>query len=228
MGLDMYLYEVSESGREPGFSINKKDRLSFDDEVLLSEAEYNTLPEEYKKHFVKGTETSTLMLIEQVATDIFKGNEHTLDKIKKTGSIYSKGEICLLYRINKDYVEIEVPKGRQVLDDTKDVTVAYEFESDDHETYKLSIIFRENVEDGMRNYKSKYVAERVDEVYSCIMDEVDYQRKGLNDTGWTLLPENCSYCGDRTVIENLCNRGGLSMSFLRNWEDGKTLFCAWW
>lgn len=228
MGLDMYLYEVRESGREPGFSINKSDRFRFEDEVLLSETEYNALPNEYKKHFVKGTETSTLMLIEQVATDIFKGNEHTLDKIIKVGSKYSKDEIHLFYRINKDFVEIEVPKGRQVLDDTKDVTVAYEFESDNNETYKLSIIFRENVEDGMRNYKSKYVAERVDEVYSCMMDEIDYQRKGLNDTGWTLLPENCSYCGDRNVIENLCNKGGLSMSFLENWEDGKTLFCAWW
>lgn len=228
MGLDMYLYEVRESGREPGFSINKKDRLSFDGEVLLSETEYNTLPEEYKKHLVKGTETSTLILIGQIATDIFKGNEHTLDNIIKVGSKHSKDETYLYHRINKDFVEMEVPKGRQVLDDTKDITVAYEFESDDSETYKLSIIFRENVEDGIQNYKGKYVAERVDEVYSCMMDEIDYQRKGLNDIGWTLLPENCSYCGDRTVIENLCNRGGLSMSFLNNWEDGKTLFCAWW
>lgn len=227
MGLDMYLYAVGESGREPGFAITKQDSYNCEDEVLLPEVEYNALPEEYKKYFVKGTETSIVMLIHQALTDIFNGNEDIVDEVQKVGSRHTKNEICLYYRINKDSVKIEVPEEQRLLDDTKDVTVAYEFELDKDETYKLTLIYRENVEDGMQNYTGKYVAERVDEVYSCIMTEIEYQRKGLDDNGWAALPENCTYCADKSVVKALC-KGGLSRKFLRSWVDGETLFYAWW
>lgn len=44
--------------------------------------------------------------------------------------------------------------------------------------------------------------------------EVDYQRKGLNDRGWELLPDNCTYCTDESIVELLVDEGNLSESFL--------------
>lgn len=62
----------------------------------------------------------------------------------------------------------------------------------------------------------------------CVMDEVAYQRKGLNDEGWQLLPENCEYCDEKPRIEKLCEVGGLSEEFLEEWVDNETVFYAWW
>lgn len=59
-------------------------------------------------------------------------------------------------------------------------------------------------------------------------EEIDYQRKGLNERGWELLPENCTYCMDKVVIEQLVEEGNLSESFLENWVDGETALMAWW
>lgn len=61
-----------------------------------------------------------------------------------------------------------------------------------------------------------------------VSEEVDYQRKGLNEEGWDLLPENCEACDDFKVVEALVERGGLSETFIENWEDGCTIFVAWW
>lgn len=61
-----------------------------------------------------------------------------------------------------------------------------------------------------------------------IVEEIDYQRKGLNEEGCDLLPENCEACDDFKVVEALVERGGLSDTFLENWEDGCTIFVAWW
>lgn len=58
--------------------------------------------------------------------------------------------------------------------------------------------------------------------------EVDYQRKGLNDRGWELLPDNCTYCTDESIVELLVDEGNLSESFLENWVDGETALYAWW
>ena len=59
-------------------------------------------------------------------------------------------------------------------------------------------------------------------------EELDYQRKGLNDYGWSLLPENCTYCFDKDVVEKLVEEGGLSETFIENWIDGETALYAWW
>lgn len=60
------------------------------------------------------------------------------------------------------------------------------------------------------------------------MEEVDYQRKGLNDEGWSLMPENCVYDDDKERVEKMCERGGLSDTFLDNWVDGETVLWCWW
>lgn len=56
---------------------------------------------------------------------------------------------------------------------------------------------------------------------------VDYQRKGLTDEGWALLPDNCTYCMDYDQVEAL-TKEGLSTSFLENWIEGETaLYPSW-
>lgn len=66
------------------------------------------------------------------------------------------------------------------------------------------------------------------QVYIYQTEEVDYQRKGLNEYGWSLLPENCTYSTNYDNLVELVNEGGLSRSFLNNWIDGKTALMAWW
>lgn len=66
------------------------------------------------------------------------------------------------------------------------------------------------------------------QVYVYQTEEVDYQRKGLNEYGWSLLPENCTYSTNYDNLVELINKGGLSRSFLDNWIDGETALMAWW
>lgn len=66
------------------------------------------------------------------------------------------------------------------------------------------------------------------QVYVYQTEEVDYQRKGLNEYGWSLLPENCTYSTNYDNLVELVNEGGLSHSFLNNWIDGETALMAWW
>lgn len=66
------------------------------------------------------------------------------------------------------------------------------------------------------------------QVYVYQTEEVDYQRKGLNEYGWSLLPENCTYSTNYDNLVELVNEGGLSRSFLDNWIDGETTLMAWW
>lgn len=74
----------------------------------------------------------------------------------------------------------------------------------------------------------KYSFSQINKVYIVKMDEIDYQRKGLNDTGWDLLPGNCEFCEDKARVQKLCDDGGLSESFIKNWIDDETVFYAWW
>lgn len=66
------------------------------------------------------------------------------------------------------------------------------------------------------------------QVYIYQTEEVDYQRKGLNEYGWSLLPENGTYSTNYDNLVELVNKGGLSRSFLDNWIDGETALMAWW
>lgn len=66
------------------------------------------------------------------------------------------------------------------------------------------------------------------QVYVYQTKEVDYQRKGLNEYGWSLLPENCTYSTNYDNLVKLVNEGGLSRSFLDNWIEGETALMAWW
>ena len=59
------------------------------------------------------------------------------------------------------------------------------------------------------------------------MTEVDYQRKGLTDEGWEILPDNNTYCMGYDLVQALTEEG-LSTSFLENWVEGETaLYPSW-
>lgn len=66
------------------------------------------------------------------------------------------------------------------------------------------------------------------QVYVYQTEEVDYQRKGLNEYGWSRLPENCTYSTNYDNLVELVNEGSLSRSFLDNWIEGETALMAWW
>lgn len=59
-------------------------------------------------------------------------------------------------------------------------------------------------------------------------DEVEYQREGLSNEGWGIIPENCIYSENKKIIKRMTETGGLDKKFIESWEDGKTLFLAWW
>lgn len=59
-------------------------------------------------------------------------------------------------------------------------------------------------------------------------EEIDYQRKGLTEYGWELLPPNCCYSTDKDNVQLMVDKGGLSPSFINNWIDGETAIMGWW
>lgn len=75
--------------------------------------------------------------------------------------------------------------------------------------------------------KDIYMVQEVEPHYVWKSEQVAYQRKGLSSTGWELLPDNCSYCFDKSVVEALIEEG-LSEEFLDEWIDGETALVAWW
>jgi hypothetical protein len=77
-------------------------------------------------------------------------------------------------------------------------------------------------------YAGKYICSEWFEEYAFQLEELAYQRKGLNDEGWELLPENDALCDDKELVRQLAEQGGLSAEFLDNWIDGCTVFHAWW
>lgn len=62
-----------------------------------------------------------------------------------------------------------------------------------------------------------------------ILEEVDYQRKGLTDRGWENLPSNCYYSDSLERMKRLCSKNsGLDKEFLNKFKKGHTVFMAWW
>lgn len=77
---------------------------------------------------------------------------------------------------------------------------------------------------------NKYTITKYEDAFAWCSDEIDYQRKGINDVGWCILGEigNCSYSDDYDLVKRLVDEGGLSESFLTNWVEGETVFHPWW
>lgn len=80
----------------------------------------------------------------------------------------------------------------------------------------------------LEDVKNKYIFSQINKVYACKIEEIAYQRKGLNDEGWDLLPGNCEYSDDKTNVQRMVEVGGLSEDFIESWVNDHTVFYAWW
>lgn len=228
MGLDMYLYEVSKPNRENGFIIDPLVENFEEGECTLSEKEFNALPQQYQELFVKGILKQTYINTALILEDIF--NIPFKDMIVEArGKSYRCSESSSIYHIViKQNNIINLPNGEQIFEETKGFQILYNCEYKEEEgIYRIVLTFREKYDGGANDYNGKYREEEEETVYVTIIDEIEYQRKGLDANGWIALPENCTYCADKSVVKALC-KGGLSKKFLNNWVDGKTLFYAWW
>lgn len=74
---------------------------------------------------------------------------------------------------------------------------------------------------------NKFTITKGKPTYVFKVTELDYQGKGLNDHGWELLPKKSTHCTNKSIIEQLVEKGNLSESFLENWVDGETALVAW-
>lgn len=84
----------------------------------------------------------------------------------------------------------------------------------------------ERFEFSVDEIKENYSKIERHEYYMCILESVAYQR-GLPDEGWEYLPNNCEYCDDEEVLDNLL-KNGLDESFNYNWKSESTVLLAWW
>ncbi len=76
---------------------------------------------------------------------------------------------------------------------------------------------------------AQYYYRKKELMYAVDMEEVAYQRKGLNDRGWELMAcANCDYTDDFDAVKAMVDEGGLSSEFVNAWIDDETVFCPWW
>lgn len=135
-------------------------------------------------------------------------------KIKVKRDYYNIPEILKDYGYEEDKVHISLV-GMNSVENTFCITDIKTGE----ETY---------VKITLEDIQNKYIFSQINKVFACTMDEIAYQRKGLNDDGWDLLPENCEYSDDKDNVQKMVDIGGLSESFIENWVDDHTVFYAWW
>lgn len=75
----------------------------------------------------------------------------------------------------------------------------------------------------------QYLYHKKQHLYAVNMEEIAYQRKGLNDRGWDLMAcDNCDYTDDFDAVKAMVDEGGLSKEFVDSWVDEETVFCPWW
>lgn len=85
--------------------------------------------------------------------------------------------------------------------------------------------------DSSKPYSGRYSREKQEEVYAFDIEQLAYQRNELNDRGWELLPDPDNEPGlldDKERVRLMTEEGGLSKEFIEKWEDGQTIFDAWW
>jgi hypothetical protein len=95
----------------------------------------------------------------------------------------------------------------------------FTFEEKDGERRRVKIDAKQE-----KDYTTKADFEQL----AFIREQVAYQRKGLNDYGWSLLPENCEYDDNLKNVKEMVMRGGLSEEFLDEWVEDETVLWAWW
>lgn len=79
-------------------------------------------------------------------------------------------------------------------------------------------------------YTGKYSFTEWKDVIAFDLKELAYQREGLNERGWELLPDpdkEPALSDDKERVRLMTEEGGLSKEFIEKWEDGQTIFNGW-
>jgi len=77
-------------------------------------------------------------------------------------------------------------------------------------------------------FNSQYCYKKMETVFEINIEEIKYQRKGIDEEGWKILKEigNYNYCNDKKLIKKLtCH--GLDKEFYKL-MDKDVYFLAWW
>lgn len=236
MGLDMYLFKVS----TPEITEGEIVKNIHEDPKCSGVAFFNTDAENVlcgtiEKFAVKCIVTERYYNIREIITDYlmtFDVSEEQASEYAKQfwqggSSRTNKNESFSLYCEDNEEIKKTLNgicnTDEKILETTQNMTTSVRYESDYN---KIVVVFTFNDTD--TPYEGKYITEKNTNKYAVKLEEIDYQRKGLNDTGWGLLPENCGYCDDKDLIRKITKEGGLSESFIENWIDDETVFWAWW
>lgn len=153
-------------------------------------------------------------------SNVIKNNSEI---VTRNEVFYNKEQINKDYNVsfggiieNEDYIDI------YCTDDVPDrFRLSQEEWEDDDDFYKQVLrISKEDI--------AKYTYLKDVTYYVCDLIEVVYQRKGINNYGWSIMPENLSYTSDFDKVQALCEEGGLDKKFVDRWVEGKTVFRPWW
>ncbi len=137
-------------------------------------------------------------------------------------------DVCQLQKVKSEYYNMSKILTDHGYDENAEAHITGLGGGNTHITVYLKDDKTASIDIDDKTMMEKYIFSQINKRYVCKLEEVDYQRKGLNDTGWSLLPDNCQYSDDKENVIKMTEEGGLSKSFVRNWEDGKTVFMAWW
>lgn len=236
MGLDMSLFRVITPDIKDGEHIkNAHEDSRFSDVRFINVDNEEVLCDTIKKLAVRCVLTEEYYDIRNVIADYlmaFNLSKETATDYAKSfsvgGSSHCYGEESFnMYSHDdavKDFVKT-IGINEKLIDASPYMTTTIKSDG-----YKYTIVFKLNdpKDPELENYKGKYIISKEEEKYAVKLEEVEYQRRGLNDTGWDLLPENCCYCDDKNLIRQMTERGGLSKSFIDEWIDGETVFRPWW
>lgn len=242
MGLDMSLYrvikpdDISEGAwisiaeqrkKYHGTEFLRADRVKICETVQRIAVRCITEEQRYLPHFALHDMFRVLGLSDETAWIYTRS-------FKNSGVLARKGEFNfgmetafaevqeLLKKCGAD-ADLPAEQRRKItLENTMHYGLECEFAKPDYVRVKFLISTEETY------YAGKYIRSEWFENYAFRLEELAYQRNGLNDKGGELLPENAELCDDRERVRQLVEYGGLSPEFIGKWIDGCTVLNAWW
>ena len=238
MGLDMALYRVSKPENvSDGDRISERDRSEKYEDVQFLEPE-DGICKTVMRYAVKCFCEKTSFDHTSAVTDMFVklGADEAQAAVfagcfRKTVSKSGSGFAETIFRTEDRKAKKFLKKsgvGKRgntlsvCIEKTESVTVECLAADNDSVTVRYSWLEEEGY------YNGRYNESEWAEHYAFVLTDAAYQRGGLNDEGFEMLPENGSLCDDKELVRRLVEKGGLSPEFIEKWEDGVTVFFNWW
>lgn len=241
MGLDMNLYRVSKPE-----TVGEGDRIDYDMQlreckgIEFIAADDPCLSDTVRKNSVMCFVKDRQILYEQILTDLFM---LIGVKAKSAESYAAAFHSCRFFtKDNTYYVRFTASDKKAVrflsrlgANSKRGKTASFVLENTDKFNIVCSVHDKDSIYIGQQrlceaelSYDGKYTKNEWSKRCAFTLTDLAYQRGGLNETGWELLPENCTLCDDKELVHRLVDKGGLSREFIEKWEDGVTVFYVWW